>query len=98
MPVALTCHNCGQELRFADFPGRRDECEKCGADVHACKNCRHYDRAAYNECREPQAEVTREKDRANFCDFFSPRGVGAATAADPKKDLLAAAEALFKKK
>ncbi len=61
-----------------------------------CKNCKNYDRAAYNECREPQADIVKEKDRANFCDYFTPGGSGPA--ADKSKDLLAAAEALFKKK
>lgn len=65
--------------------------------MHVCRNCKHYDRSAYNECREPSAEVVREKDRANFCDFFTP-GDGGKGAVDKKNDLLAAAEALFKKK
>ena len=97
MAVSFKCHQCGAELTFAPFPSRRDECSKCGADVHACKNCRHYDRAAYNECREPQAEVVREKDRANFCDHFMP-GSAAGSASSARDNLLAAAEALFKKK
>jgi hypothetical protein len=28
---------------------------------------------SYNECREPQAERVIEKDRSNFCDFFTFR-------------------------
>ena len=95
--VVLKCFNCGTELRFMSTPGRRDDCSKCGADVHVCRNCQHYDRAAYNECRETSAEVVREKDRSNFCDFFVV-GVGTGGAGDKKKDLLSAAEALFKKK
>lgn len=93
----LHCFSCGTEMSFPHVPGRRDECPKCGADVHVCRNCRNYDRNAYNECREPSAEVVREKDRANFCDFFQP-GSGGVSAVDQKKDLMAAAEALFKKK
>ncbi len=77
--------------------GRRDECPKCRADLHSCKNCQHYDRAAYNECKEPQADRVQEKDRSNFCDYFTPRS-GGPSAADKQKDLRAAAEALFKKK
>lgn len=85
-------------MSFESLVGRRDECPKCGADAHACKNCRHYDRTVYNECKEPQAEVTREKDRANFCDFFEP-GSGAGSGADEaRRKAMAAAEALFKKK
>lgn len=95
--IRFKCFQCGKELVFATVPGRRDECPSCGADVHSCRNCRHYDKNAYNECREPQADVVKERDRANFCDFYSPGGQGPAVA-DKQKDLRAAAEALFKKK
>jgi hypothetical protein len=37
-----------------------------------------------------------EKDRSNYCDFFSPGSN--ANAAQEKDKLLSAAEALFKKK
>jgi peptide subunit release factor 1 (eRF1) len=95
--IRFKCFNCGTEMVYSHSPGRRDDCPKCGADVHVCRNCQHYDRNAYNECREPSADVVQVKDRANFCDYFVP-GAGGPTASDPKKDLMAAAEALFKKK
>lgn len=95
--IRLKCFQCGTELAFPYTPGRRDECPNCRADVHVCRNCRNYDPNAYNECREPQAEVVKEKDRSNFCDYFTP-GAGVADSADRAKDLRAAAEALFKKK
>lgn len=95
----MFCFSCQKTIEvFAAIPvGRRDECDSCGADVHVCKNCVHYDRSAYNECREPQADVVKEKDRANFCDYFSASDKK-GTAGDAKVDLLAQAEALFKKK
>lgn len=95
--VRVKCFNCSTELIYSQTPGRRDECSKCGADVHVCMNCKNYDKNAYNECREPQADVVKEKDRANFCDFFAP-GTGGQSGQDKSKDLMAAAEALFKKK
>lgn len=75
--------------------GFRDECDKCGTDLHACKCCRFYDPGAYNECRESSADIVREKERANYCDYFEP--AGALTTGNKPEDLLAAAEALFKK-
>ena len=89
------CFSCGTEITLPHVPGRRDECPKCRADLHACRNCKNYDGNSYNECKEPVAEVVREKDRANFCDFFQVGGNGPI---DKAKDLRAAAEALFKKK
>ncbi|MGZ3806110.1 MAG: hypothetical protein ACXVB4_17985, partial [Pseudobdellovibrionaceae bacterium] len=67
-PQALHCFNCNKEIP-AGMVGRRDECSQCRSDVHVCKNCEFYDPKAYNECREPQADVVKEKDRANFCDY-----------------------------
>ncbi|NJL26288.1 MAG: hypothetical protein HC902_14825 [Calothrix sp. SM1_5_4] len=95
--VILKCYHCGSELRFADRVGLREECGTCRNDVHVCRNCRFYDATAYNECREPQAEVVREKDRANHCEYFQA-GTGAGGQGKSKDDLLKAAEALFKKK
>lgn len=93
----MICFSCQKEIPIApgEIVGRRDECPHCGADSHVCYNCNHYDKNSYNECKEPQAEVVKVKDRSNFCDYFSPGGTKKEKAKD---DLLAAAEALFKKK
>lgn len=93
--VDFKCFGCGNQFKLSDEVGRRDECETCGADLHCCKNCRFYDSTAYNECKEVQADVVQVKDRSNFCDYFQ-LGQG-SNGEDNKKDLLAAAEALFKK-
>jgi hypothetical protein len=36
--------------------------------------CRHYDVSKAKQCREPVAEPVQDKTRANFCDWFQPRG------------------------
>jgi len=89
----LVCFHCQKEVPLLGLVGRRDECPFCRADMHACKNCQHYDRASYNECKEPQAERVLEKDRSNYCDHFTP-GAG-LSASDDKEKALTAAEALF---
>lgn len=81
-------------MEYAGVPGRRDECEKCRADVHVCRNCKHYDPKAYNECRETQADRVQEKERSNFCDYFEI-GTSAGGLSEREKQR-AAAEALFK--
>ena len=91
----MTCHQCKKEIPLLGIVGRREECPFCRADLHCCKNCVHYDPQSYNECREPQADRVLEKDRGNFCDFFSPGSNLGST--QKKDDLMAAAEALFKK-
>lgn len=78
--------------------GRRETCPSCGAELHACLHCRHYDETVAKECKEPFAEVPEDKEAANFCDFFQ-LGDGAKRNSGPSKEaLLSAAESLFKKK
>lgn len=96
--IEVGCFSCGKMLQYSDSPGFRESCPHCHADVHSCKNCLFYDSKVYNECREPAAEVVREKERANFCEFYQVR-TGSVDAQNKKAaDLKAAAEALFKKK
>jgi hypothetical protein len=96
MKKSIKCFNCEAPLEVLLPVGRREECGKCRADVHVCKNCEFYDAKAYNECRESSADVVKEKDRSNFCDYFSPGAKGSGEA--KKQDLMSAAEALFKKR
>ncbi|MGH9414704.1 MAG: hypothetical protein ACRD0Y_13320 [Terriglobales bacterium] len=69
----MTCWKCGRTitLKTAQKVNTRDTCA-CDADLHVCRNCRHFDPASHNECREVMAEWVRSKDRANYCDYFSP--------------------------
>ena len=96
----MHCFACGREhaVRAGDRVGFRDACG-CGADLHVCRHCAHHDPTAHNECREPQAEPVRERDRANRCEWFAPR----AGAPAPGRDAAAGAargalDALFKKR
>lgn len=76
--------------------GFREDCDKCGEDLHTCTHCSFYDVRSYNSCKEPAADVVKEKDRANYCEYFQPyTGSGEAS---QKDRLLSAAELLFKKK
>ncbi len=94
---SISCFSCGKDFSFSERVGLRDECLHCRSDVHVCRNCHFYDPKVYNECRETQAEIVRERDRANRCDYFQPRQ-GASSGVDKAAQLKAAAEALFKKK
>lgn len=94
----MQCFSCGRETRLGtgERVGFRDTCP-CGTDLHVCRNCTHHDPSAYNECREPGSERVSDRERANRCEWFTPRGAGATagrTAGDPRSAL----DALFKKK
>jgi hypothetical protein len=73
----------------------RHECASCGWDLHVCLNCEFYDEGKSNKCREPQAEYVRERDRANYCDYFRFRDSGKG--ASPKADAEKLWKELFKK-
>jgi hypothetical protein len=95
--MSVGCYKCGAELSLA--PGqnvsRQEECPKCYANIHCCKMCEFYDTSAYNECREPTADRILEKEKPNFCDYFKLSGKSSGS--NNKDDVMAAANALFKK-
>ena len=93
----LVCWKCGATLDGLPLPlGRLAECEACRADLHVCRLCRSYDPRVRMGCDEPRAEEVRDKEKANFCDFFQPRP-DALTAIDDSEARKAKAdlEALF---
>lgn len=97
----MDCFACGAAIGFAsgERVGFRDACSRCGADLHACRQCAHHDAGAYNACREPQAERVADRERANRCDWFAPAAGGGATRdADPRAGARAALDALFRKR
>ena len=70
----LVCWKCGTSLADLTLPLRRlEECRKCSAELHVCKLCEWYSTAVAKHCREPIAEEVKDKERANFCDYFKPR-------------------------
>ncbi|HSC08719.1 MAG TPA: hypothetical protein VLD59_17990 [Steroidobacteraceae bacterium] len=70
----LVCWKCGASLAALSLPLRRlDECKSCGAELHVCRMCVEYDTSKAKHCREPIAEEVKDKERANFCDYFKPR-------------------------
>jgi hypothetical protein len=89
------CWKCGKDLGRLDF-SRSDTCKSCGFDTRVCKNCKFYDLTANNLCHESQAERQVEKERSNFCDYFTPK-TQSGTADATRDQLKNAADALFKK-
>jgi len=97
--MIMICHACHNEIKTEGYISRADECPKCGADIHCCLNCQHYDPAAHNKCREPQTEWVADREKANFCDFFSPskRAASGKPGGSSPADLRNAFDSLFKK-
>jgi len=98
------CHHCNRELKLLSELQRTDSCPYCLSDIKCCLNCRFFDPGMNNQCGEPQAEWTPEKEKANFCEFFELRevspigrpGLGGARSAE--EGARAAFDSLFRKK
>ena len=73
MSDALHCWHCGADLARLPLPfSRRDVCPACEADLHVCRMCRNLDGRVAKSCLEPTVDEVRDKERANFCDLFTP--------------------------
>ena len=69
----LLCWSCGAALSGIPLPlGRREQCPRCNASLHACRQCFHFDPVANKACREPVADEVTDKEGGNFCDYFQP--------------------------
>jgi hypothetical protein len=72
------CHQCKSDWT-ADkrTPGVKEICPACGAYLHCCLNCRHYDAHAHNKCRIPNTDWVGDRRGPNFCDEFDFAAPGA---------------------
>jgi hypothetical protein len=69
--TASRCFNCAVPLaRDVDFQG---SCHKCGASLHCCKQCVHFDSSTRFQCLKPIPVRIAVKDQPNTCTLFSPR-------------------------
>ena len=65
------CAECGALLEnLSAGPG---QCAKCGADLHSCKQCEHFDPSCRFECSQPVPARISPKDKRNACTFYSIR-------------------------
>ena len=73
MAEELCCYRCGTSLSALSLPlSRQDECPGCSVHLHVCRMCIFHDPNVGRQCREDDAEEVKEKERANFCDYFKP--------------------------
>lgn len=74
MSHSAVCWQCGASLAELTLPlSRFDVCKRCRAELHVCKLCLFHDVTVAKQCREPIAEEVRDKQRANYCDYFMLR-------------------------
>lgn len=97
MNEELVCWRCGTAVGDVPQPlARLAECRSCGTELHVCRMCAWYDTSVARSCREPVADEVNDKERANFCGYFTPRpGAYAPGNERPADAAQAALEALF---
>jgi hypothetical protein len=109
----VRCAECGQDLSTAFDIQPESLCPKCSADLHTCRNCRHFDTAARFECTQSIKVRIGRKAAANTCPLFTARtivvkelgqaaaapsgGAAQAPSSRPVDEARAALERLFKK-
>ncbi len=77
------CAHCGAPYTAPVY--RNTLCDQCGKELKTCRNCRHFSPGAAYDCLEPVGELVADKDRANFCDWFTP-SIGGKTAEAQSSD------------
>ena len=93
------CHACGAEVSKEGKLFRTDECGGCGRDLRCCRNCVHFHPTAHNQCLEPVAEWVADKERANFCEYFTfaeSTGAGKTARQSPEEEARENWKKLFK--
>ena len=71
----VRCAECGQDLSTAYEILMESKCPKCAADLHTCRNCRHFDTSARFECSQPIKQRVGKKAAANRCTLFTARTI-----------------------
>jgi hypothetical protein len=94
----MKCWNCGTEIDTRERVEFRASCPGCDRGLHICLNCKHYDPGYYNQCRETIAERVVDKERANFCELFTPGGARPPVKGGVSVSAREQLDALFKKK
>lgn len=91
------CARCRKEIETDKYFSRKSVCPICGADLHICLNCSFYSESSHNKCKETKAEFQRNRDKANFCDYFVFADAGAASSDSAKDEARKKLDDLFRK-
>ncbi|MGA2766141.1 MAG: hypothetical protein ABSG17_22590 [Spirochaetia bacterium] len=93
------CHFCGTPVENPREVYRSSTCPSCDKDLKVCLNCRFYSPGAHWDCVETIDEQVVEKDKANFCTFFSfresPSKPGGSKSPDAKEKTKRKLDQLF---
>jgi len=77
--TASRCYNCATQL--PNGTAYSGNCPKCGAALHCCKQCSHFEPSTRFQCLKPIPVRIAVKDLTNECELFKPRVTVARDAA-----------------
>jgi hypothetical protein len=95
------CAGCGEKRPLFEELAADATCSRCGAELHSCSNCIHFDTSTRWECRQVaslQARIAKKRDR-NECALFTPKAAqefGKESEKPSPGDARSAFDALFK--
>ena len=93
---ASKCTACGEKA-----PAKINvdsSCAKCNADLHSCRQCKHFNPGVRFECTKPIPARIMNKHARNTCELFAARiVVERQTSSGPPTDARDAFAKLFKK-
>jgi hypothetical protein len=100
--VVFRCKHCGEKVLDLEGVGFESVCRKCGASLHSCSQCTHFDTSARWECTQPIPARIPNKKAANTCTFYAPAKTfdltGSRGVVATPDDARSAFDALFNKK
>jgi hypothetical protein len=70
---AVRCARCGNELMAATAWSADARCDRCGADLHTCAQCAHFDTGSTYECQRVIPVRISPKDVKNTCPEYQPK-------------------------
>ena len=64
------CFKCSAPWDGVGQPRPRGVCQGCGASLHCCANCHHFDGETTISCTLPQTTFIGPREDANYCEQF----------------------------
>ncbi len=68
--TVFRCRRCGREIDLSAPEALAAGCPSCGADLHTCTHCAHFDSGAPLECRQEIPQRIAKKAANNDCELF----------------------------
>lgn len=65
------CYYCGEAFPAGQKIVFSDTCPVCGKDLHVCAMCSFHLLGAHWDCRETIDALVADKEKRNYCEWFS---------------------------